>query len=440
MSVTCLLAACAAPADRAGSGEASVYALIALPSTDHLGGLAREPMIVETSEGALFVSGYGTGQPALWRSRDGGSSWETVDVGTEADGAAGNSDVDLAVAPDGRIHFVAMAFDRQAFEGTGISIGSSSDGGVSWRWASLSRDRFDDRPWVEAAPDGRAHVIWNDGAGVSHATSADAGVTWTESERVHASGGSSHLAIARDGTIAVRLTPLSASGNRLDPSIDALAISTDGGDSWDVRELPGARTWSDSFDPAQAVLRWVEPVAWDSTGDLFTLWSEGTVVWLGQSADAGVTWNRWPIAEDTAMLYFPYLIAHGDGELAATWYSGFGDSLAANLAVIVVPDGTRAGPRVTRAEPFQFAAFGQRDEDAPLTRDTAGEYIPIAFLSDGRLAIVTTIQDPANDRWGFTFRPYRIERRSSVPPDGGRQPVRASGVIGGPSAHDFQSW
>lgn len=64
MSVTCLLAACAAPADRAGSGEAAVAALVALPATDHLGGLAREPMIVEAPQSTLFVSGYGTGGPA----------------------------------------------------------------------------------------------------------------------------------------------------------------------------------------------------------------------------------------------------------------------------------------------------------------------------------------------------------------------------------------
>jgi hypothetical protein len=39
----------------------------------------------------------------------------------------------------------------------------------------------------------------------------------------------------------------------------------------------------------------------------------------------------------------------------------------------------------------------------PRKRDTAGEHAPVMFLKDGRLAVVTTIQDlPA--RGGFAFR------------------------------------
>jgi photosystem II stability/assembly factor-like uncharacterized protein len=63
-------------------------------------------MIVEHPDGTLFVGGFGaarvdgnrTDEPTLWQSRDGGATWTRVNVGTEAEGAAGNSDVDLAVA------------------------------------------------------------------------------------------------------------------------------------------------------------------------------------------------------------------------------------------------------------------------------------------------------------------------------------------------------
>jgi hypothetical protein len=403
------LAACSTAPDDGEMGNPAALELVALPTTDHLGHLAREPMIVEGSDGSLFVAGYGADMPTLWRSADGGDSWASVDVGSEADGAVGNSDVDLAVAPDGTLYFVVMSYDRQVFEGRGIAVGTSRDGGGSWSWSSLSRDRFDDRPWIEVATDGSAHAIWNDGAGVSHTVSRDRGRTWTELSRVHPSGGSSHLAIGPTGALAVRVTPFSASGNKMDPGTDGIAVSSDGGATWELRELPGTRSWTQSFDPQDGVLRWVEPIAWDATGALYALWSEGRVLWLGRSLDDGASWRRWPVVQDSATVYFPYLLARGTGELAATWFSGVGDSLRAHLALIEVGAGSDAAPRVTRAAPFSFPAFRRAEEDSTFRRDTSGEYIPIVFLRDGRLAVVTTIQDPANDRLGFTFRPYRIE-------------------------------
>lgn len=403
------LVGCSGEAGRSGPDAPAERRLVALGATDHLGGLAREPMIVETADGGLFVAGYGEDVPTLWRSADGGGTWGPVDVGSEADGAVGNSDVDLALGPDGTLYFVTMSFDPQVFEGTGISVGSSRDGGESWTWTSLSRDRFDDRPWIEVAPDGVAHVIWNDGSGVSHAVSTDRGLTWSEEPRVHALGGSSHLAIGPDGAMAVRITPLSASGNRYDPGTDHVAVSIDGGESWVLRDLPGTRSWNQSFDPRQGILRWVEPLAWDGAGALYSLSSEGDTLWLARSPDQGATWRRWPLVVGADMLYFPYLVARGEGELGATWFEGVGDALRANLAVASVDPSGDAPPRVTRADPFTFPAFDQGDEGAPPTRDTAGEYLPILFLRDGRLAVVSTIQDPTGDRWGFTFRPYRIE-------------------------------
>jgi hypothetical protein len=362
-------------------------------------------MIVERPDGSLFVAGYGEARPTLWRSVDGGASWDSVHVGTEAEGAVGNSDVDLALGTDGTMYFIAMSFDRQVFEGTGISVGATADAGT-WTWVSLSRDRFDDRPWIEVDPAGAAHAIWNDGSGVSHAVSADRGASWQERPRVHSTGGSSHFAIGPNGTLAVRLTPLSASGNRFDPETDAVAVSSDGGDTWRLRELPGNRTWSQSFDPNEAVLRWVEPVAWDSAGALFTLWSEGHTLWLGRSGDQGDSWAHWPIVEDTSDLFFPYLIARRDGELAATWFSGVNESLRAHLAEIRIPGGSGAPPRVTHADPFEIQAYSQADPDSSAVPEPAGEYIPVIFLRDGRLAVVSPIQDPVNERWGFTFRPY----------------------------------
>lgn len=378
------------------------------PSVHHLDELAREPMVVRHPSGALFVAGYGSqvtgtdpeAPPRLWKSSDGGATWSRVDVGTSEDGAAGNSDVDLAVGPDGTLYFLVMGFDRSSREGTHIAIGSSRDLGESWRWTRLSEARFDDRPWVEVAPDGTAHVVWNDDRGVSHAVSTDRGRSWTERERIHPEGGSSHLAVGPDGEVAVRITPVGASGNRYFEGVDLVAVSTDGGKTWTKHQAPGERIW-DATDP-EGVPRWVEPIAWDAEGALYSLWSEGSRVRLARSLDQGETWATWTVLEDLAQAYFPYLVARSGGELAATWFVGSGEELAVRVVAIEVPEESGSRLSVRRSDPFQIDAW-QEVEDPDPERTAAGEYVPVLFLDDDRLGVATPIQDKPRDRWGFSW-------------------------------------
>jgi hypothetical protein len=96
-------------------------------------GMAREPMLVEHPDGTLFLTGYGEPTPRLWRSNDAGATWTRVEVASETDGAVGNSDVDLAIAPDGTLYLVAMTFDRKKNEGTRIAIGPAAIPGRAGR-------------------------------------------------------------------------------------------------------------------------------------------------------------------------------------------------------------------------------------------------------------------------------------------------------------------
>src|SRR4030042_525392 len=295
---------------------------------DHLEVVAREPMIVEHPDGALCVGGFGaaftsgkeTDEATLWKSSDGGKSWARINVGTKADGVAGNSDIDLAMAPDGTLFFATLVFDPEKNEGRQISIGVSKDIGATWKWTVLSKTRFDDRPWVEVAPDGTAHVIWNDGAGVCHGVSKDGGLTWTERERIHPEGGSSHLAVGPNSEVAVRVTPTSAAGMKCDAGVDLIAVRTDGGATWEKKEEPGVRDWNPLGVP---VPRWVEPLAWDGRGALYSFWTNVEGIWLARSADQGAPWTTWRLTESPEVAYYPYLVARGDGELAATWFSGW---------------------------------------------------------------------------------------------------------------------
>jgi hypothetical protein len=396
----CLLSGC----NRASRESAGPTSFRISPPIGHVEFLAREPMVVQHPNGTMFVAGYGSPVPHLWRSSDDGATWTLVDVGGEAIGAIGNSDVDLAIAPDGTLYFIVMSYDRKKFEGTGIAMGASTDAGASWTWTQLSKTRYDDRPWVEVTPDGVAHAIWNDGAGVSYAVSRDRGRTWSERPRINAQGHSSHLAVGPAGEVAVRITPVSASMNMEHKGVDLVAVSADGGETWTKHDAPGERQFpyppTDAEDPMP---RWVEPVAWDGAGHLYYLWTDPAGLWLARSTDRGAQWTTWKILEGGALRYFPYLAARGKGELAATWFSGRGVNITAHAARIDVGD--VGPPRLIEAEPFapDTWRFGEKP-GAVRGRDTAGEYFPIAFLRNGRFGIVSTIQDDQNKRFGFAWR------------------------------------
>lgn len=411
-------------ARRAEPETASPGILALAPSIDHLDVVAREPMIVEHPDGTLFVAGFGasrmkenrTDELTLWKSRDGGTTWARVNVGPDApraQGAVGNSDMDLAVAPDGTFYFVTLLFDVEKYEGRQVSVGISKDAGATWTWTLLSNTRFDDRPWVKVAPDGTAHVIWNDGAGVCHAVSQDGGLTWTEQERIHPQGGSSHLAMGPNAEMAVRITPLSASGNRYDEGVDLIAVSTDGGITWRKEPAPGTREWSSS-EPSE-LPRWVEPLAWDARGALYSFWTNLQGIWLARSTDQGATWKNWHLAEHSDTAFYPYLVARGDGHLAATWFShrGQSETFRAHAARIDVGDGN-APPRVVESRPFEPDCWqeGPRPDDPPL-RYAGGEYLAVCFLRNRGLAVVSPIENRRDKRFGFSF--WRLEESSEKP-------------------------
>jgi hypothetical protein len=418
--VVCLVAVtqCRRSGDVRGAAPetAPPWTLTLATPIDHLDVVACEPMIVEHPDGTLFVAGYGasyqggkkTDEPTLWKSRDGGTTWARVYVGTEADGATGNADVDLAVAGDGTLYYATMIFDEEKNEGKQVSVGVSKDVGVTWKWTLLSKTRFDDRPWVKVAPDGTAHAIWNDGVGVCHAVSQDGGLTWTERARIHPQGGSSHLAVGPNGEVAVRVVPPSASGSKYDEGVDLIAVSTDGGMTWQKHAAPGTREWNPQNE--FPVPRWVEPLAWDARDALYSFWANFKGIWLARSLDQGSTWTTWRLAESAEVAYFPYLVARGRGELAATWFSGWTGTWQAHVARIDVGEG-KTPPRVVESPPFKPDSWRPNRSwpEDPLIRDTAGEYLALCFLHNGALAVVSPIKNKRENRYGFSL--WKVEER-----------------------------
>lgn len=383
---------------------------------DHIDTLAREPMIVQHPSGALFVSGYPsqvTGRdwtvpPLLWRSEDDGRRWIRADLGSSSDGARGNSDVDMSVAPDGTLYLTSMGFDRDTREGTHVAMGVSTDVGDTWRWQFLSQNRLDDRPWVAVGENGLAHAIWNGSAGVSYTQSSDQGVTWSTPIAIAKSGGSSHLAVGPAGRLAVRVSPIGASANIFDAEADYLLISSDDGVTWTQQAIPAPIEWDPTLTDASAVPRWVEPLAWTEDGYLHHVWSEGSVLNYGVSDDLGASWSISTIFTTDGTAFYPFLTSNGSNKLAATWFVKNSQGLSAHLAQLNRRPNAR-GIEVLKAAPFVPDAWNETTEQRTLS--PAGEYIPVSFLANGGLAVVSPIQNIHDDRWGFTFWRFAVDSK-----------------------------
>jgi hypothetical protein len=365
--------------------------------------LAREPMVVVHPTGVVFVAGYSDPDPKLFRSADRGRTWTRVNVGTAADGAIGNSDVDLAVAPDGTLYFAQLGVDH-ARDGTHIGMGVSRDGGTTWKWTMLSRARLVDRPWVEVAPDGTAHVIWTDTCGVWYTSSRDRGATWAAPRRINDKGASSHLAVGPRAEVAVRIIPFAMSVKEFDARVDLIVVSTDRGATWQKRAAPGTRTWTWP-PPGAGPPRWVEPLAWDASSSLYYFWTTRDGLSLARSTDDGATWTMWRLA-GAQDAFYPYLTARSRGELAATWFSGADSTWRARAAVIAVPEHGAPAISATTLVPDSWGLSGRGER--PDKHNPAGEYLPITFLRDGGVAVVSPIQNERAGRYGFSW--WRIAR------------------------------
>ena len=381
--------------------------LIVEEKVDHLGSLAREPMLAEHPNGDLYITGYNntTESPQLWKSTDSGQSWASVNVGTKTEGADGNSDVDLVIDSDGNIYFLTMryttfpkdttGFDWSSIKGEHIAVGISRDEGSNWEWTYLSQNDYDDRPWIEVASDGSVHVIWNDGKGVHYVSSNDQGKTWGPRRAIYSKGGSSHFAAGPNGKIAVRVSPLSASGFVFDEGLDLMLLSTDYGTTWNEIELPGEREWNSVF--GQGMPRWVEPIAWDEKGNLYYLWSDGNQLNLSISLDDGEGWKTFPVTSSNKLIYYPYLSVSG-GEVSCTWLSGKGNELTHHAGIVVVKEGKFY---LSELEPQTLTDIKMRRGGEDL--GDGGEYFPIKRLSTGGFGMVTTIQNVPEDRLGFSW-------------------------------------
>jgi hypothetical protein len=94
--------------------------------------------------------------------------------------------------------------------------------------------------------------------------------------------------------------------------------------------------------------------------------------------------------------HYPFLAAHGRGELAATWFVDTGDPLSWRVARLTAR-GDGWDVRLSAVMPLESWRADPREADE------GGEYLPVRFLRDGRVAVVTPVQHHAAGRLGFTW-------------------------------------
>ncbi len=381
--------------------------LLIINRIDHLDELAREPMLAQHPNGTLFLTGYrnAADEPQLWKSLDSGKHWQSVNVGKYEDGAQGNSDADLYIDNEGNIFLLSMSYtkapedrtnlDMSTLIGEQVVVGVSRDIGETWKWSFISKNDYDDRPWIEESSNGDLHIIWNDGKGVHHSKSTDKGETWIKQTDINAKGGSSFFAKGPNGNLALRIAPLSASGYQIDEGVDLIKLSNDNGKTWKDVKFPEELVWSPDMS---GLPRWTEPIGFDSEGNLYALWSTGNELKLAITKNEGKSWSKESIFKSEQMMYFPYMEI-SDDFLMITWLSGNGKSLRHNAGVISLSNQNWNLLTI----PPQKLDIRARFANSENGLSTGGEYFPIIKLANGNFGMATTIQNQTSNRLGFSF-------------------------------------
>lgn len=330
------------------------WAITRLPVAGHGPASYAEPGIVVGRRGLVVVdaASANTGAPpTFWISRDGGLSWST---GRDVDpSGASTGDADAAIAGDGRLYALNLAYGSSSNPNPTVSVYRSTDG---LRWsgpasfpAPHGADQ-PDRPWLIVDPRHPADVdVVNSEASGNFVIwrSSDHGAAFSGPDAV--GGGANLQAVlalssrplfdpARDGRMFmayVTATPAGALGliGAGTPLYEFpmtqlwLASSENAGRVWANRLVLDTATLPGPLHDA-TIGHLLPAAAVDRAGDLYVAISARpsggtrTSIWLMHSGDGGTSWSPpLELPAPTASNVMPALAVTPSGGAAyLSWY------------------------------------------------------------------------------------------------------------------------
>ena len=324
---------------------------VALPMVGGYGG--GEPNIAALPDGTLFVaaptgmaeSGVIEGGGYLWRSQDGGATWEQLrgPSGTLPVGPFCSCDSDVVTSPDGWVYYTDWWIAGYLGPGNYL-VERSSDGGETWDATPItSREAITrvDRQWLVAGEDGFVGLFYNRfgigfgpvvvnsgevpdvATGIHAVFSRDHGATWSDPVVVVPHGAQiGHARILPDGTL---VQPYgyneydAEKGSWRSPSFVNVAVSTDGGQTWESHPVAQAPEGFDNLWAVQADV--------DRSGAIHVAWSARVdddimATYVATSRDGGRTWTDPLALRAEGLNFLPWVAAYGNDTVAVGWYGG----------------------------------------------------------------------------------------------------------------------
>jgi len=356
-----------------------------------------EPVIAVTGEGTLLVSAHPgsthlhpsddpthvptefvtptNGQSYLWRSEDGGDTWQHVGTpGADGTGPRGPglgvSDPDFTVDGDRiyRTDLLALA---------SAPVDWSDDDGQTWTQGNpLASRGVVDRQWL-ASHDGTVYFTANYFAPEPgrHVLASEDGVVWEQRGDLPQDCGADFVASPHDGTLYAGCG-------------DGIAVSTDDAETWEQRTIPG-------HEGASA--RMTEPAV-DGDGNVWMAVQENeSRLYVAGSPDKGQTWpwihDVTPEVQqaldgtDEQAMIWPWISAGSEGRVAASVFAspsgepsdeGAGDRPWSLVTVTAIgadgPDPVRAGHVLDeRLHEGPICQSGTLCQATSLTGDPSGD-------------------------------------------------------------------
>lgn len=289
-----------------------------------LGHSPGEPNIAMAPDGTLYVAGVND----IYRSDDGGATWELV-----AENLPGGGDGDITVTADGKVHWLGL-FAPDA----PIPYLTSTDRGDTWSDpVDLSDETGSDREWIDSRTDMPAvYAAWrdsDDGGIVAFRSSMDGGLTWNERVEISDDAVGGPLVHGpKPGQVYQAQATFETSPLARDASI-RLARSADHGATWEVVDVL-TPTQSVQFGLIGFPFSIFPVVAADDAGALYLVYAvdQGMVpnapkpvsrfgVYLQVSKDEGTTWTQPRLLSDPAhAAIMPFVVAGAQGRIAVSWY------------------------------------------------------------------------------------------------------------------------